>query len=82
MRKAFILFLLVLIAGVFVSCNLDELFYREESDDAAQEEQESAQEDASAEEEYFCPECGAKITLDTKVCPNCGIELEFAEDEE
>ena len=40
MRKAFILFLLVLIAGVFVSCNLDELFYREESatsesDDAA-----------------------------------------------
>ena len=44
------------------------------------EQTEQAQEEA--EEEYFCPECGAKITLDTKVCPNCGIELEFAEDEE
>ena len=53
----------------------------EEAADETQEEQtEQAQEEA--EEEYFCPECGAKITLDTKVCPNCGIELEFAEDEE
>ena len=53
----------------------------EEAADETQEEQtEQVQEEA--EEEYFCPECGAKITLDTKVCPNCGIELEFAEDEE
>ena len=32
MRKAFILFLLVLIAGAFVSCDLDELFYHEEAE--------------------------------------------------
>ena len=42
-----------------------------------------AETDASGEEEeYFCPECGAKITFDMTKCPNCGIEFEFAEDEE
>ena len=35
----------------------------------------------SAEEEYFCPECGAKITLDMKKCPECGVEFEFEEGE-
>ena len=34
------------------------------------------------EEEYFCPECGAKITLDMTHCPSCGVEFEFEEDEE
>lgn len=34
------------------------------------------------EEEYFCPECGAKITLDMTHCPKCGCEFEFTEDEE
>jgi N utilization substance protein A len=34
------------------------------------------------EEEYFCPECGAKITLDMTHCPVCGVEFEFEEDEE
>lgn len=34
------------------------------------------------EEEYVCPECGAKITLDMTHCPNCGVEFEFKEDEE
>ena len=29
------------------------------------------------EEEYFCPECGAKITLDMTKCPKCGVEFEF-----
>lgn len=43
-----------------------------------QEETETAQE----EEEYYCPECGSKITLDMTHCPNCGIEFEFKEDEE
>ena len=52
----------------------------EEAEDDSQEGQ--AEEEEEAEEEYFCPECGAKITLDTKICPNCGIGLEFAEDEE
>lgn len=55
-----------------------------ENEETAEETQAGQTEEAQeeAEEEYFCPECGAKITLDTKVCPNCGIELEFAEDEE
>jgi transcription termination/antitermination protein NusA len=35
-----------------------------------------------SEEEYFCPECGAKITLDMTHCPKCGVEFEFKEDEE
>jgi N utilization substance protein A len=38
--------------------------------------------DEPAEEEYFCPECGAKITLDMTHCPVCGVEFEFKEDEE
>jgi N utilization substance protein A len=34
-------------------------------------------------EEYVCPECGAKITVDMTSCPNCGIGLSFEyEDEE
>jgi N utilization substance protein A len=28
-------------------------------------------------EEYECPECGAKITLDMTNCPNCGVGLSF-----
>ena len=41
---------------------------------------------ASAEDEeevYECPECGAPITIDMTVCPNCGVGLSFEyEDEE
>jgi N utilization substance protein A len=33
------------------------------------------------EEEYECPECGARITLDMKQCPNCGVDLEFEEED-
>ena len=35
-------------------------------------------------EEFECPECGAKITLEMSACPNCGVELsfEFEEDAE
>ena len=29
------------------------------------------------EEEYRCPECNAKITIDMTSCPNCGIGLSF-----
>ena len=65
-------------------------FVEEDAEEGAAEEQaqsEEAGEEAQTEgeteeEEYFCPECGAKITLDTKICPNCGIELVFEEDEE
>lgn len=55
----------------------------EESEETPQENQiENTEEDGSEEEEYVCPECGAKITLDMTHCPNCGIEFEFKEDEE
>ena len=40
------------------------------------------QAETDSEEEYFCPECGAKITLDMTVCPKCGCEFEFSDDEE
>ena len=35
------------------------------------------------EEVYECPECGAPVTIDMTVCPNCGVGLSFEyEDEE
>jgi len=34
------------------------------------------------EEEYFCPDCGAKITIDMTACPNCHIGLSFEEEDE
>ncbi len=34
----------------------------------------------SEEDEYRCPECGAKIDLSMHKCPNCGVEFEFEED--
>ncbi|MDR0670445.1 MAG: transcription termination factor NusA [Treponema sp.] len=42
------------------------------------------EEEDAGTEEYECPECGAKITVDMTVCPNCGIGLsfEYEEDEE
>ena len=52
-------------------------------DEAESEEAPAQADDATkAEEEYFCPECGAKITLDMTHCPKCGVEFEFTEDEE
>lgn len=44
-----------------------------EDDSEKTEEEKPGQE----EEEYFCPECGAKITLDMTKCPKCGVEFEF-----
>lgn len=48
-----------------------------EDDVPSQESTESAD-----EEEYFCPECGAKITIDMTACPSCGIGLSFEEEDE
>ncbi len=53
-----------------------------ETEAAADAETEKAEETADEAEEYFCPECGAKITLDMTHCPACGVEFEFTEDEE
>lgn len=43
-------------------------------DEAVAEEEYVAEDD---EEEYRCPECNAKITIDMTSCPNCGIGLSF-----
>ncbi|MCR4823173.1 MAG: transcription termination factor NusA [Treponema sp.] len=56
-------------------------FVEEEADESEEASQEEAPAE-SEEEEYFCPECGAKITLDMTHCPSCGVEFEFEEDEE
>ncbi len=40
-------------------------------------EQDAGDED---EEEYFCPECGAKISLNMTKCPVCGVEFAFEEE--
>jgi N utilization substance protein A len=47
--------------------------------EAVPEEGDAAEGEA---EEYECPECGAKITLDMTNCPNCGIGLSFEYEEE
>ena len=45
------------------------------------EENSEPQHHAEEDEEYFCPECGAKITLDMTHCPKCGVEFEFTDEE-
>jgi N utilization substance protein A len=53
-----------------------EVVDEEGGEEAAVKEEPAPQED-EAEGEYFCPNCGAKITLDMDKCPNCGVELSF-----
>lgn len=53
-----------------------------EEDEPAESGSGEASSGEQKEEEYFCPECGARITLDMTKCPNCGVEFEFEEDEE
>jgi N utilization substance protein A len=36
----------------------------------------------TAAEEYHCPECGAKITLEMTQCPKCGTEFSFEYEDE
>jgi N utilization substance protein A len=50
-------------------------------------QKENEEEDVQAEgeeegEEYTCPECGAKITVDMTTCPNCGVGLSFEYEDE
>jgi N utilization substance protein A len=48
-----------------------------ETGEPEEETQESAE-----EEEYECPECGAKINPSMTTCPNCGVGLSFEYEEE
>jgi N utilization substance protein A len=61
-----------------------------EAETAVAEEAEVSEEGVSPEDaapegedvdEYECPECGAKITLDMTNCPGCGIGLSFEYEE-
>ena len=53
--------------------------YQEEvpADNEIQGEQQEEGIPAGEHEEYECPECGARITVDMTSCPNCGIGLSF-----
>lgn len=53
-----------------------------ETVDIVEEESGESAEELVEEEKYYCPECGAEITLDMVRCPKCGVEFEFTEDEE
>lgn len=59
----------------------------EDEDEAGEDEGEEKTDDESSEgndeaEEYECPECSAKITVDMAACPSCGIGLSFEYEEE
>jgi N utilization substance protein A len=58
----------------------------EEEDEYEQESEEKADDETDEEsdeaDEYECPECGAKITVDMTTCPSCGIGLSFEYEEE
>jgi transcription termination/antitermination protein NusA len=57
---------------------IEEETYEEESEKPAEE----TIEESAEPEEYECPECGAKITVDMTTCPSCGIGLSFEYEEE
>ncbi|MDR2541930.1 MAG: transcription termination factor NusA [Treponema sp.] len=53
----------------------DDSYEDEQTEKVSTEEEEEV-------EEYECPECGAKITVDMTTCPSCGIGLSFEYEEE
>jgi len=55
---------------------------QEEYADDEQAEKSGTETDEEEAEEYECPECGAKITVDMTNCPNCGIGLSFEYEDE
>jgi N utilization substance protein A len=58
--------------------NPEEAVLAEAAVDGAETPEETAADAFEDElEEYECPECGAKITVDMTNCPNCGIGLSF-----
>jgi len=57
---------------------VEEETYEEDGEKTAEE----TSEESAETEEYECPECGAKITVDMTTCPSCGIGLSFEYEEE
>ena len=79
--------MLAYISGILTDEAIEVIEQKDESvydGDSVEPEVQTAQDDTAAvEEEYECPECGAKITIDMTTCPSCGIGLSFEyEDEE
>jgi len=63
----------------FVEGGAEEAPVAEDSEDKSDQ----GKEPEGEPEEYECPECGSRITIDMTTCPNCGIGLSFEfEDEE
>jgi N utilization substance protein A len=62
----------------------DDAYTQGYSEDSRATPVETEKSDAEFEEneEYECPECGAKITMDMTSCPNCGIGLSFEYEDE
>ncbi|MDC7124431.1 MAG: transcription termination factor NusA [Spirochaetales bacterium] len=54
----------------------------EDEEDIQNENDDLDAEEDDDDEGYECPECGAPITLDMTVCPNCGIGISFEIEEE
>jgi N utilization substance protein A len=51
-------------------------------EEAGLDETDTETEEEADVEEYICPECGAKITVDMTSCPNCGVGLSFEYEDE
>jgi len=51
-------------------------------EETVEETQDDEDEESVDAEEYECPECGAKITVEMTTCPSCGIGLSFEYEEE
>jgi len=60
----------------------DETFEEGQEGKEEQDETEDETEEETQAEEYECPECGAKITVDMATCPSCGIGLSFEYEED
>lgn len=53
-----------------------------ENVEIVEDDSEEQEERTEEEEKYYCPDCGAEISVDMTRCPKCGVELEFTEDDE
>jgi len=60
--------------------NENVVFENEEPESGDESVQGAQEADDEEEEKYYCPECGAEISLDMTRCPKCGVELEFEEE--
>jgi ribosomal protein L40E len=61
---------------------LERITKEEEEEVAEEKEEEAVEEEEEVVEEYECPTCGASISAEDKVCPECGEEFEEEEVEE